>query len=100
MRYTVTKQRIDVIGYIWQPDAGLCAYTRDLSAHELEQIGNPQDRAAVAAWLDTHLGDFEQVVDFRADFHLLDGFDTHVVHEWEQEESEFTFLDCMYPEGD
>src|SRR5438105_1093168 len=98
MRYTVTKQRIDAIGYIWQPGVGVCAQSRDLSAHEIEQIGNPQDRAAVAAWIATHFGDFQQVVDFRADFHLLD--DMHVVHEWQQEESDLAFQDCMYPEGD
>jgi hypothetical protein len=92
MRYTVTKQRIDVLGYIWMPRA-LCAQSQDLSASDLENIGNVRDRAAVERWVDTHCGDFSSIQDFRADFHVGD---EHIVHEWANgEASEVAFADCV-----
>jgi len=93
MRYTVTKQRIDVIGKIWMP-AAMCAQSLDLSSYDMENLGDPKDRASVERWLDTHTGDFQSIADFRADFHVGD---THIVHDWKDEESECIFSDCMYP---
>ena len=93
MRYTITKQRVEVIGTIWMPST-TCAQSQDLSAYDLENIEDVRDREAVARWIDTHFGDFQHIKDFRADFHVGD---EHVVHEWKDEESELTFNDCMYP---
>ena len=96
MRYTITKQRIQVIGTIWMPST-TAAQVYDLSAYDLENLGDPTDRAAVARWLDMHAGDFQRVTDFRADFHLGD---THVVHDWRDDASELTFNDCMFGDAE
>src|SRR5438128_7390123 len=97
MRYTVTKQRVQVIGTIWMPTSATYAQSLDLSAYELENIGDVQDRDAVARWIDTHFGDFQYIKDFRADFHVGD---EHVVHEWQDEESELACNDCMFASED
>ena len=95
MRYTITKQRIDLIGTIWMP-AVLCAQTKDLSDYDMKNLGDPHDRENVEQWLMCHSGDFQHVEDFCADFHVGD---EHIVHEWAKgEESECRFTDCMYPE--
>ena len=94
MRYTITRQRLAVVGSIWQPGV-TAAQVHDLTPLDLEHIGNLKDREAVARWIDTHCGDFSAVRDFRADFHIGD---EHVIHEWENDESELIFNDCMYPE--
>ena len=96
MRYTITKQRIYVIGTIWMPSA-TCAQVYDLSSYDMENLGDPRDRANVERWLDTHAGDFQSVTDFRADFDDALG---NIIHEWKDEESELTFNDCMFPSFD
>ncbi len=93
MRFTITKQRIQVIGTIWMPSA-TCAQVRDLTAFEVEQLGDVRNRAAVSQWIDMHFGDFQSITDFRADFHVGD---ENVVHEWQNEGSELTYSDCMFP---
>jgi hypothetical protein len=94
MRYTVTKQRLDVLGRLWMPNA-IAATSLNLSSYDLENIEDPQDRESVEQWLMTHSGGFSQVLDFRADFHIGD---EHIVHEWSKgEDSEMAFNDCMYP---
>ena len=94
MRYTVTKQQIQVVGYIWQPGVGLCAYEKSLDTSDMENIGDVRDREAVAQWIDKNFGDFQSIEDFRADFHLGD---ENVIHEWGREESEMAYNDCMFP---
>jgi hypothetical protein len=88
--YTVDENYIEFIGKIWQPGIGPCAMRIDLSPYDLENIGENPTRNDVSLWLDTHSGDFQSVLDFHA-----------VVGEtefpWENEESECTFNDCMYP---
>lgn len=96
MRYIITKQRVQVIGTIWMPSV-TCAQVRDLDKYDMDNIGDVRDRAAVARWIDLHFGDFQSIEDFRADFHVGDD---HIVHEWQSEDSECTYSDCMYPEGD
>lgn len=93
MRYTVTRQRIDLIGTIWMP-ATVCAQSKDLSDYDMSNIGDPHNRDDVERWLLLNSGDFSNVTDFRADFHIGD---EHIVHEWQSEESELTFNDAMYP---
>lgn len=93
MRYTITRQRIAVIGSIWQPGV-TAAQVHDLTAFDLENIGDVRDRDAVARWIDAHCGDFQNIKDFRADFHIGD---ENVIHEWSREDSEPIYNDCMYP---
>lgn len=94
MRYTVTKQRVQVVGYIWMPSHVLCAMQRDLTAYDLENIGDVKDRDSVESWISLNFGDFSSIQDFRADFHVGNA---HVVHEWAKGESELAFQDAMFP---
>ena len=94
MRYTVTQQRINVLGKLWMPNT-TAATQLNLSQYDLDNIENPRDRDSVEQWLTSHSGDFSQVLDFSADFHIGD---EHIVHEWAKgADSEYRFLDCMYP---
>ena len=95
MRYTVTIQRIDVLGRIWWPIGALCAQTRDLSAYDMANLGDSKDRDDVERWICLNFGDFSAIEDFRADFDI-DG--EHIEHDWRKgEESELAFNDAMYP---
>lgn len=93
MRYTVTKQRVDVLGDIWQPGAGVCAMSRDLAPHELVAIGDLSDHQVLAHHVARLFGDFRRIRDFRADFTVGD---RSIVHDWQSEESESTFYSCMF----
>ena len=88
MRYLVERNLVQVIGSIWQPGA-TCAMEYTLSQHDVDSMG-PFNRTNVLSWLDTHAGDFQSIDDFRAT--IGDDF-----LEWEREESEITFNDCMSP---
>ena len=80
---------VEVIGTIWMP-ATTAAYRYDLRDYDLENIGR-FTRANVEQWLSTNSGDFQNVTDFRA---------VCGKHEipWKDEESEFTYNDCMHDE--
>jgi hypothetical protein len=65
MKFTIERNWIDVVGHIWQPGIGLCAMTYSLNKHDMDTIGEPT-RENVSAWIDTHSGDFQDIVDFRA----------------------------------
>ena len=93
VKYTVTKQRVQVIGYIWQPGAGLCAQTRDLDRYDMSNIENPADRSSVEHYIGLNFGDFSEILDWSADFDI-DGL--HIEHPWLDEDSEWKFYDCMY----
>jgi hypothetical protein len=90
--YTVTVRRIDVIGKIWQPGIGTCAMSYELRDYDVENIGE-FTRENVQLWLDSNSGDFQSISDFRAD--IADFFS-----DWEDEESEGIFNDCMFGEFD
>lgn len=89
MKITIERNWIEIIGTIWMP-AATCAQRKELSRYDIENIGEPT-RENVEQWLTTHSGDFQSVQDFRA-----------VIGEteipWANEESEFTYNDCMYAE--
>jgi len=91
MKFTVERNWIEVIGPIWMPPV-TCAKRIDLDAYDIENIGEPT-RDNVEQWLCTHAGDFQYVADFRA----IVG-ETEIP--WKDEESEFTYHDCMYPAED
>lgn len=96
MRYTVTKQVIQVVGRTWMP-AVTAAFELELSAYDMENLGNPRDREDVASWVNLHSGDFQRVIDFRADFTIGD---ESVIHEWQSDDSELIYNDCMFPSED
>ena len=101
MRYTVTKQVIDVIGSLWMGGTAAMSYT--LSPYDMKNLGDASDRDAVTEWLGMHSGDFQSVTDFRADFTITDpsGNATRdIIHDWKDEDSECTFTDCMYPQAE
>jgi hypothetical protein len=98
MRYTTTVQRVQVIGFIWQPGVGICAMQKELSAYDMDNIEDVRSRESVEDRVSLLFGDFQSIEDFRADFHV-DG--EHIVHEWKNgEESEMLFHDAMYPSED
>ena len=99
MRYTVTKNIIQVIGKIWMP-AITCAEELTLSDYDMGNLAEEDGtitRELVESWLTTHSGDFQSVEDFRADF---DWHNKHFESDWQSEDSEYTFNDCMYPHED
>lgn len=100
MRYTITRQLVQVIGPIWWPSGAICAAEFTVDTDWMIANGyDPKNQDDVERWvLLHHCGDFQSVQDMRADFHLGD---EHVVHGWRAgEESELAFYDAMYPSED
>ena len=91
MRYLVEWNFVQVIGTIWMP-AATCAMEYPLTAHDVANIGK-FTRDNVETWLSANSGDFQSIQDFAATIG-----DEWV--EWEREESELTFNDCMFPAED
>ncbi len=89
MRYTVTRQIVQIVGALWQPDT-IAATEMTLTAYDMENIVDPASRDDVEQWLVRNSGDFSHVIDFRADFDLGD---KHIEHNWKNEKSEMTFND-------
>lgn len=95
MRYTVTTSRVQVVGTIWMP-AVVCAMDYTWSTYDVENARDDEGnltRESVERWLILNSGDFQSIIDFRAD--LVDG-KNDFVSDWSDEESEFTYNDCMY----
>ncbi len=88
MRYLVERNFVQVIGTIWMPSA-TCAMEYPLSARDIANIGR-FTRDNVETWLSANSGDFQSIQDFAATIG-----DEWV--EWDSEESEITFNDCMSP---
>ncbi len=95
------KAYIKMIGQIWMP-ATVAAMRRDLSAYDIANIqgyaehltGDTQlTREAVEHWLALNSGDFQGVDDFNAVIGAAE-------FPWLNDESECTFLDCMFPSED
>lgn len=99
--YSIISQ-VEVIGYIWMPRV-ICATIYKLSSYDIENIVTTAKhlgtdfitREAVEQWLIRNSGDFSEVVDFSVTIGDGDFNST-----WEKEESEYTFIDCMYPVED
>ncbi len=88
--YTVTVREINVIGTIWMP-AVTAATTIKLSSYDVENIGE-LNRENVEDWLNCHSGDFQSIQDFRADI-------ADFQSDWQSEDSECIFIDCMFGEA-
>lgn len=92
MRYTVTVHYIQVIGRIWMPDIVAAQYHK-LSQYDIDSISYEDgsiDRDGIQDWLDCHTGDFQCIDDFYADIN-------DVIYDWQKEESEYMYSDCMNP---
>jgi hypothetical protein len=84
--------RVLVIGEIWQPGVGPCAYSYSYSQRDLWEYGT--SRCGILEWLGTHAGDFQRITDFTAHFANTPYVD------WADPESEYTYNDCMFPSED
>ena len=87
MRYIKEENFVLVIGKIWMPHDGMVSYRYNLTPSDVGQIGE-FTRKNVQIWLNTHSGDFSQIVDFKATI----GDDWI---EWEKEESEDIYQDAI-----
>jgi hypothetical protein len=99
MRYTVRKSIVQIVGYLWMPQCK-AATEQSVSSYDIENMTDDDGnvtRDSVEQWVMTHSGDFSSVIDFRAD---LEVGDKTIVIDWEKEESECDFADCMYPAED
>lgn len=96
MRYTVTKQIIQVIGELWEPGF-TAAQEYTLDGYQMENLGDPRNRDDVQSWVNKNTGDFSSVTDFCADFTIGD---ESVIHGWASPASEHTYADCVYPTDD
>lgn len=99
-RFIVTRNWIEMIGPIWWPAGAMCAQRKDLSDYDLDNMRDDEGqitRESVERWLCLNSGDFQHVADFAAYITADDG---EHVFPWADEESEFTYLDCMSPTED
>ena len=97
MRYTRVYNEIRVIGKIWVP-CTTCAMAYRPSDHDVENMKNEEGsltRELIERWISLHSGDFQSIEDFCAD--IAQG-DNDVVFDWANEESEYTYLNCVYPQ--
>lgn len=93
-KMTRVWSEIQVLGFIWMPRV-LCAQARTVDPHDIENMRDDDGkltRESVACWLDTHMGDFSEIVDFSVDFG-----DEDFLLPWADAENEYKYLDCMYP---
>lgn len=96
MKYTVHKAIVEVIGKVWLPPV-TCAMVYTLKEHDLKNLGK-WTRKNVEQWVMGNSGDFQSIEDFRADFDAPGR--KHWESNWSKPESEITFNDCMYGEGE
>jgi hypothetical protein len=97
MKYTVSKSVVQVLGRIWMPSI-VAAMEYTLSPHHVEtarSFTGRITRESVQGWLDTHAGDFAEVLDFKASIEV-DGETVEI--DWADEESEWAYADCWAEE--
>jgi hypothetical protein len=68
---------------------------KNLTAYDMKNISNPESREDVEDRLSILFGDFQEITDFRADFHIGD---QHIIHDWASEEGEQSYHDAMSDE--
>lgn len=79
---------IQVVGHIWMPTGAVAAYVYPLSDSDLKNI-EEWSREAFEDWLSSHSGDFSDIIDFRVQV-------GNEVLDWKDEESAYSFSDCMW----
>jgi hypothetical protein len=92
MKYTVEISKIYVVGRLWMGGRATMPYR--LTQYDVQDIAalGGINRNTVQVWLDVHAGDFQCVDDFYAD---LEYQGETVILDWENEESEMFYNDCM-----
>lgn len=101
MKYTVSKSLVSVIGKLWMPNA-TAATSITASSYDVENMRDDEgviDRDSVEQWLMSHSGDFSRVLDFAASIEDPTSGETITI-DWADEDSEFTYSDCMFPSDD
>lgn len=97
MRYTVVVSKVQVIGKIWMPPV-LSAMEYTVSNSDIENMKDEKtgdiSRSAVERWVMLHTGDFQSIEDWRAE---LEVGDETLIWDWEKEDSEMKYNDCMFP---
>ena len=96
MQYTVTKNIIQVIGYIWMPRT-MAAMEYTLDNRDLERYSISKDnptREDIERWISTNTGDFSNIVDYRADI------GQNKILYWKDPESEFIYNGITFPVDD
>ena len=91
MKFQVERNWIDVLGRIWMPcvEAGLRIDLDSSQVRDILERDGETMREKVEMWLTTHSGDFQAVIDFAGPVG-----DEWI--EWESEDNEMLFNDCMY----
>lgn len=95
-RYMVERNYVQVIGKIWLPSI-TAAMECPLDRYDLENMRDEETgeitRDDIERWVGLHTGDFATITDFCASIGDTD-------YPWADEESEFTYHDCMYGSDD
>jgi len=94
VRYVVKESIIWVVGQMWMP--GITGATViNLTDGDVDHARDDDGRItrdSVGMWLDSHAGDFAEVLDFQAS--IEDGTET-VEISWANKDSEEIYSDCM-----
>lgn len=90
---------INVLGKIWMPNTKAAQYItlRQSDIDNMTDENGDITRESVELWLGSHAGDFSSIIDFHADIETNKG---NTVIEWENEENEYEYNDCMCPSED
>ena len=100
MKYTVIKSIIRILGVNWYGQT--CAMFKELNGYDVDNLENSglgrelskeQKREVIEVWLVMNSGDFQRILDFEADIELGDG--SNVTVDWQNEDSEFEYMDAM-----
>lgn len=100
MKYTVIKSIIRILGVNWYGQT--CAMFKELNGYDVDNLENSglgqelskeQKREVIEVWLVMNSGDFQRILDFEADIELGDGSNVSV--DWQNEDSEFEYMDAI-----
>jgi hypothetical protein len=94
----VHESYIEVLGTIWLPYGAHATYVYRLSNYDIDNIGEIT-RENVEQWLNTHAGDFERVIDFRADIYDY-RINEDIEVGWADPEYELEYSDITYGPGE
>jgi hypothetical protein len=100
MRRVLVISFVHIVGKLWMPNCD-AASDKTLSDYDIENIRAYGDgaitRDAVEHWVMLNSGDFSAVTDFEAE---IETDNKTYRFTWEHEESELTYMDCMFPSAD
>ncbi len=93
MKYVVRESFVNVLGRLWMPPSAKGATTYPVTADAVRGTDGHITRASVGHWLDSHAGDFSQILDFEAS--VEDGEDTIDIY-WADDSNGADFFASMY----